>query len=991
MDRSVLRLGAGLLIGFAAASCNCEGGGLINLKPLLVPDPTMIEFGDVAIGDLRIRSSKLQNKGGVPLQIKSFKFQSPTTDFVFATPVPDVIGAQSSIDFNFLFQPTSVGDKTAVVAIDTNDGKGTHTITLHGAGIQADVIATHDGDQCGTTDSSMSFGSVAPMMRVDRTITVKDTGSAPVNVLSVTLDMGSDSQFSLDPFTPTTLKPGDTVAIHAHFNVDHGGPATGGITITTNSPSMPTIAISLCGAGVAPALCASPLDLGPVAIGTSTTGTLHVTSCGDQPVDVSAIALSMDASHMSSAGFMITAPPMVPQTLAPMSGIDVPIQFTASAIGPAKAWIEADSTAYGRPQSYFPITAIGAEPCTLDVQPQMIDFLNVMAGHTATKNVLVTNAGASACTVTSVAITRGMSVFSLSPAPSLPLVIASGGASILQVQYAPTATSMNDMGTLTVVGGVTKTVSLIGNPPAPSGCQLDITPSFINFGVVPPNTVRSAGVALNNVSQDPCFVMNVQLEQGSSPDLHNTAGTFNIILPGQSAQLSVTYTPHSTGSAQGALLISSSDVVTPMVRVPIFGSSGASGICVHPTNLPFGPVSGFSTQSFTISACGSRDVTVTALDWTRPDASFALSSPPALPFTLHAGQSRSVDVTFTVRDMIGHTAVDTVRSDDPASPAIDVSMTGGPQIVPASAGRYLYYWQIPNPIGGDIMQLPLQGATNPTPYWGPRTGKQCSGCHNVSPDGRYVALVELPSFRIIDTTSNISLSLPNGGISINFFSWNPDPNTTPPYQYAYDDGSDIHIASIFDGELRVLQGANDPTLSEEMPSWGPNHTIAFVRGMMRAQTNTNNGNGSWGFDGPCDVLVVSESGGTAQLVPGASNNGMGNYYPRFSPNGKWIAFTQSAQAMSSIAASDAQLRLARSDLSGVLPLMTINGAMGATSYPTWSVDGRYLSFSSNRPGGAGDWDIYIAPIDPDSGVDSPAMNVTQANTPAFEHAAQWSP
>jgi Tol biopolymer transport system component len=258
-----------------------------------------------------------------------------------------------------------------------------------------------------------------------------------------------------------------------------------------------------------------------------------------------------------------------------------------------------------------------------------------------------------------------------------------------------------------------------------------------------------------------------------------------------------------------------------------------------------------------------------------------------------------------------------------------------------------------------------------------------------------VAIIEASAFRIVDTTTDIALALPNGSGNPQFLSWNPDVNTNPPYQYVYDVATDLSVASLFQGVLYEVAGANDPAMAEMMPSWGSDGKIAYVRGMT---TMNNNGGGSFGLAGPCDVMTIPVAGGTPTPLAGASNPtpGMGGayYYPAYSPNGRWIAFTYSAQASSTIAAEDAVIRLARSDNSGtVMMLSNANNAPGngATSYPTWSVNGAFLSFSSNRSGGQGDWDIYIAPVDPMTGVDGPATNVSAANSAAFEHAAIWSP
>lgn len=982
-----------LLPGLALSACNCEGGGLVTLKPVWVATPEALEFGQVPVGDLRFRAFKIQNKSDVLMTIARFQLAEPSAEFSFVTPIPTTLDPQATLDFNVMFKPASAGDKRGTIIVEANDKVGHHEIPLHGIGVIADVIATPEGDACGSSDKSISFGRAVPGQTIDRTITVKAIGSAAVTIQSVIVEDGSSPAFSLDRLeTPMTLAPGASLALHAHYAPTVGGTDSGAFVISTDAATNQVIRVTACGEAVAPAVCAMRLDLGNVVVGTTATGMLHVTSCGLEPAQLIAIGLATDAAHPTDAQFRISNLPAVPTTLAPMAAIDIPIEFTARTLGPAEGFVRVASNALGRPESFFPIAATGAQPCTLDVMPTTLNF-RAGSGQRMQQAVLVQNTGSTACPVTRIAITQGAAAFQLAAPPATPLSLPPAGAVTLQVGYMPTSMGSMDHGLLEVDGGgVMKTVTLNGTTP-PSGCLVDILPSVVNFGTVPPNDVRSVGIRLNNVSRDICFFQGASLALGTSRDFANTSPAFGLIPPGGNKTISVTYRPTTPGAATGTLVVQTTDVVNPRVSIPLFAASAPTGICVEPRSLSFGPTLGTNFMDFTIYACGARAVTVTGLDWTRPDAVFSLANPaPQLPFLLSPGMNRPVRVQFTSDMMRGHTAIMTVRSDDAANPAIDVTVTGGPQIVPESAGRFMYYWQIPNPLGGDIMKLPLQGVTTSTPWWGPRAGKGCSGCHSVSPDGRYVAVMEIPTFRIVDTTTNLALSLPGNPLNINFVSWNPNVHTTPPYQYAYDDGQSIHIASAFEGHIRNLQGASERGFYQMMPTWGRNGKIVFTRAMMNATTTMMMGMGSWGVNGPADLMMVDETGGTAVAIPGASGNRMGNYYPQFSPNGQWIAFTQSAMAHSSIAATDARLRLVKSDMSGtVLGLPQINGNQGAASYPTWSVDGAFLSFSSNRPGGAGGWDIYVAPVDQVSGADSPAVNVRQANTPAFEHSAQWSP
>jgi hypothetical protein len=307
-------------------------------------------------------------------------------------------------------------------------------------------------------------------------------------------------------------------------------------------------------------------------------------------------------------------------------------------------------------------------------------------------------------------------------------------------------------------------------------------------------------------------------------------------------------------------------------------------------------------------------------------------------------------------------------------------------MLPEEVGRFLYYWRVGADESSDIMKLPLQGGAA-QPYWGMSTGRQgCPGCHQLSPDGRYLAIVEftedaLESY-VVDTMSNTRIALPapaNAGLG---FSWRPDSSSAPAYRYAFATGGVIHTGALFDGYLGELPGADEPGLGHAMPTWSSDGRIAFVRGELDED--------ELGFYGPTDIMTVPEDGGAAVMIEGASQNGRASYYPAFSPNALWIAYTES-QFGETQSAPDARVRLVKTDGSGeVQTLDLLNGADGATSFPTWSLDGTHLSVSSNRTGGSGDWDIYIAPIDQVTGEDQAAIEMSGANTTGFEHAAQWS-
>jgi Tol biopolymer transport system component len=247
-----------------------------------------------------------------------------------------------------------------------------------------------------------------------------------------------------------------------------------------------------------------------------------------------------------------------------------------------------------------------------------------------------------------------------------------------------------------------------------------------------------------------------------------------------------------------------------------------------------------------------------------------------------------------------------------------------------------------------------------------------------------VALIEYGSsatMRIVDARTGGSIPVP-GTANGQFPSWRPDVNSSPPYQFVYNDGNVLKTASVSTGVIGEVQGANDRAFLQTQPSWGPGGKIAFVRGSPADA-------GDFAIAGPSDLMIVPESGGVAAPVAGASANGGDNYYPEYSPNGNYLAYTFSASGQTTRAAKDSVIKLVEVATGTIKNLPQLNAA-GPNSWPTWSRDGMYLSFSSTRTGGQGSADVYIAPVNQMTGVDGPATALTIVNTTNYDHVARWA-
>src|SRR5262249_33597753 len=160
------------------------------------------------------------------------------------------------------------------------------------------------------------------------------------------------------------------------------------------------------GAPVDQPLGSTPVNLGTVQLGNSTTG---------QVVFTARRSTTVSAVSSTSPEFTTGAPsPAFPATLAQGDSITIPVTFT-----PTRAGIRSTAivvTADGAPVS-APVTGIGQTPtAVLQIAPPVVSFGGVAVNHQANGTLTVSNVGGAAMVINSVS------------SPSTPFASA-GGAS----------------------------------------------------------------------------------------------------------------------------------------------------------------------------------------------------------------------------------------------------------------------------------------------------------------------------------------------------------------------------------------------------------------------------------------------------------------------------------------------------------------------------------------------------------------------------------
>ena len=244
----------------------------------------------------------------------------------------------------------------------------------------------------------------------------------------------------------------------------------------------------------------------------------------------------------------------------------------------------------------------------------------------------------------------------------------------------------------------------------------------------------------------------------------------------------------------------------------------------------------------------------------------------------------------------------------------------------------------------------------------------------------YLALYDM------DGKSGYRVKLPFANQMTTFMAWSPDQTklafsanqkivALKPVLYetqlAGMAASDIAIYDLKRNEAYLVPGASEPSLLEIYPRWSPDGgRIVFSRSPVGLH--------------PAHILFdlysmsVHDSGvGPAQPIEGAADNGRSNYFPRFSPDGKWFSFCQCDGG--DLIRSSSDIYLKAGDLKGAAHRLECNVPYAADSWHSWSSNGRWLVFASKRDGGVYAT-LYLTQID-DTGHASPAIRLPVTEKP----------
>jgi hypothetical protein len=609
-----------------------SGMGVQVASPELTLSAASIDFGGVAVNTESTKTVILSSSGGAALTIDSVKVAGAGFIISNAT-FPATLNPGQAVTLQVDFDPTVTGSATGAINISSNSSSGGSVmVSLHGTGI------TSATPQLTLSTNSLMFGAVVVNSTSTKVLTLTSSGTAALTIGSVAV---SGSGFVISGATfPATLNPGQLVTLQVGFDPSVVGAASGSITISSNSLPGASMTVALSGTGAAApnpelTLSASMLSFGSVAVNTTSTKALTLTSSGTGPLTIKSVSVAGSGFQISGATF--------PLTLDSSQSVTLQIAFDPIVQGGVTGTITISSNSSTSGTTAVSLSGTGTAAATpnLTLSASLLSFGNVNVNSSSGKTLTLTSSGTAAVAVNSVTVSgRGFVISGV----ILPATLNPGQAMTVQVTFDPTVTGLAT-GAITIgsdsSSSSTNTVALTGSGTAP---QLSLSAASLDFGDVNLNTTSTK--ALNLTSSGTAALVINSVTAGSS-GFGILGGTFPATLnPGQSITLQISFDPTTAGTVNGSITISTNSLSGAISTVALSGTGIANPVLMlSATGLDFGsdPVGTPLTLPVKLTSGGSSSVTVSSASIT--GAGFTFSG-ATFPVTLIPNVALTVQVQF---------------------------------------------------------------------------------------------------------------------------------------------------------------------------------------------------------------------------------------------------------------------------------------------------------------------------------------------------------
>lgn len=329
------------------------------------------DFGSTPSNVAVSETAMIENCGTDTLTVQSavisgtnqFNFYFPSS---FTVPLSLAPGAQAPMPVTM--SGSQEGTRSALLTLSSNAAQD-FLLNLSGQVANPttpEICVLINGQQM-ASGGTWNFGSTPSGVPVGRTATLRNCGTAPLNVsnAAITGTHRFNFYFSSSFNVPLTLAPGAQTAMTVSMSGSQEGSRSALLTLSSNAAGSPSFQLNLAGQianPTSPELCillngqpvspGSVWDFGSTPSGVPVGQTAVLQNCGTATLSLSGAGIT--GTHRFN--FYFPASFSLPSTLAPGGQAAMPISMTGSATGPRSAVVTVTSNASGSPSFSLSLT-----------------------------------------------------------------------------------------------------------------------------------------------------------------------------------------------------------------------------------------------------------------------------------------------------------------------------------------------------------------------------------------------------------------------------------------------------------------------------------------------------------------------------------------------------------------------------------------------------------------------------------------------------------
>ncbi len=642
-----------------------------GVQPIMTLTPaTTLNFTGQVVNTTSAQSPiRIDNTGNGPLVITDLKLEGAfPTEFAFtASTLPITVAPGASTTIQVTFTPSTTGSRSATLHITDNAPGNPHFVGLIGTGTQA----TFSPDV-----TSLAFGNqLVPTASTPKAITIRNTGTAPLNISAIAVTGANASEFTFTGATlPIAVPPGNNTVINVTFTPTASGARTANLVVTHDAPTSPTT-FPLTGTGTVPQIGLSPTTISyPNQLTNTASAAIPVVVTNTGLGNLIITAISFTGTNPGDFSFATgTLPITVPPSGSP---VVINVTFKPTGTGFRSATLSLTDNSSGSPHTVA-VSGTGVEPI-YSASTASLTFPDQLAGTpSAPMNVTISNIGTGNLIISGITFSGTNATDFTTGTLTFPITVLPNANTVIPVIFTPVAGGARSA-TLSITDNATgspHTVTLAGNGTAPI---ITVTPSTLNFGSQQFGT--SSGllpISISNTGNGDLIITAIQTSGTNSTDFSFTSGTLPIhVPPNGNTGVNVTFTPRGVGNRIGFITFTDNAAGSPQ-PVALNGTGTGPTADLNNTSLAFGNVTtntNSAVQGVTITNNGNAALVVTSITLTGANpGDFLLAG--ANPFTLVPGASKTISALFHPHTGGPKAANISIVDNAPDSPQL-VTMTG---------------------------------------------------------------------------------------------------------------------------------------------------------------------------------------------------------------------------------------------------------------------------------------------------------------------------